>query len=155
MAGCGKKAADYTPAVATAEDAVRRGLEAWKQGQPAGEVAGSKPAIHIVDVGRKPGQTLEGYRILGETSGSSGRTIAVSLQLANPAEQVKTRYIVVGIDPLWVFRQEDYELLMHWDHKMPAPEAEPATSDDGPSPQANDAGASLEAAATAESAVQP
>lgn len=118
--GCGDKKRNYTPSVATAEGALRQALDAWQAGKPSGEIPGSKPAIHVVDVGRKPAQTLAGYRILGETRGPSGRTFAVSLKLSNPEEELKTQYIVVGIDPLWVFRQDDYELLSHWDHHMPA-----------------------------------
>lgn len=117
--GCGKKTPDYTPSLTSAEDAVRRCMDAWKAGHNAAEVPGTDPAICISDVGRKPGQRLESYRILGETRGSTGRTIAVTLNLVNPAEEVKARYIVVGINPLLVFRQEDYDLLMHWDHRMP------------------------------------
>ena len=119
ITGCGGKPQTYVPDLAATEDAVRRGLEAWKGGEPPGELPGS-PLVHVTDAGRKPGQTLESFQILGETSGSAGRTIAVHLRLANPAEDIRTRYIVVGIDPLWVFRQEDYDLLMHWDHHMPA-----------------------------------
>ncbi len=128
VGGCGKKAPDYTPSVESAEAAVRRGLDAWKEGQPSGEVPGTNPTICITDIGRKPGQTLESYQILGEIHGSTGRTIAVTLSLANPSEEVKARYIVVGIDPLLVFRQEDYDLLMHWDHRMPTTPADSETN---------------------------
>ncbi len=142
LSGCGRSAPDYTPYVpsmALAEDAVRQGLDAWKAGQAPGEVPGTRPVVHVTDAGRKAGQLLESYRILGEARGSAGRTIAVVLRLTNPAEEVRVRYIVVGIDPLWVFRQEDYDLLMHWDHHMPASTAEgelpggdqPQSADDG------------------------
>lgn len=127
-AGCGNRAPDYTPTVVAAETAVRRALDAWKAGDPAGEIPKSQPVVQVVDVGRKPGQTLADYRILGETRGPSGRTFAVTLNLEHPTETVKTQYVVVGIDPLWVFRQEDYELLSHWDHHMPA--TEPANKTD-------------------------
>ncbi len=129
LTGCARKALDYTPSLAVAESAVRSGLETWKSGQPPGEVAGTSPVIHVTDAGRKPGQVLDDFQILGEVRGSAGRTIAVTLHLSNPSEVIKTRYIVVGIDPLWVFRQEDYELLMHWDHHMPTTE-EPKTQSD-------------------------
>ena len=123
--GCRDRSASFTPSVSVAENAVRRALDAWKADLPPGEVPNTQPAIQMIDAGRKPGQTLSGYRILGETHGPSGRTFAVVLQLAHPAEEVKTQYIVVGIDPLWVFRQEDYELLAHWDHHMPPLEPAP------------------------------
>ncbi len=121
--GCGTKTPNYTPSLETAEDAVRGGLDKWKVGEPPGELPGTHPLVHVTDGGRKPGQTLESYQILGETHGASGRTIAVTLHLNNPVEVLKVRYIVLGIDPLFVFRQEDFDLLMHWDHHMPASQA--------------------------------
>jgi hypothetical protein len=127
-AGCGDRTPNYTPSATVAEKSVRRALDAWKAGEPAGEIPQTQPVVQVVDVGRKPGQMLADYRILGETRGSSGRTFAVTLNLENPTETIKTQYIVVGIDPLWVFRQEDYELLSHWDHHMPA--TEPASQTD-------------------------
>lgn len=121
--GCGTKAPNFTPSLETAEDAVRRCLDKWKAGEPPGELPGTHPLIHVTDGGRKPGQTLRSYQIQGEARGASGRTIAVTLHLDNPAEVLKARYIVLGIDPLFVFRQEDFDLLMHWDHHMPVSEA--------------------------------
>jgi hypothetical protein len=116
--GCTKPTPNFTPSVATAESALKLGLDTWQQGGAAGEIAGTKPAIFVTDANRKENQKLVAYRILGEKSGQSGRTYAVELSLENPDEKIKTEYIVVGIDPLWVFRREDYELLMHWDHHM-------------------------------------
>jgi hypothetical protein len=122
IVGCGDKTPDYTPSAQDAESALRQSLDAWKAGEPAGEVAGTSPLIFVTDASRKAGQVLSDYRILGETRGSSGRTFVVVLNLTNPDEELRTQYIVVGIDPLWVFRQEDYELLTHWDHLMPPEE---------------------------------
>lgn len=127
--GCQSNTPNYTPSPHVAEAAVKQALDSWQAGAPPGEIPGTAPPIHVVDVGRKPGQTLSGFRILGETRGDSGRTFVVSLDLQNPKETLKTKYIVVGIDPLWVFRHEDYELLTHWDHHMPV---EPAASDAAP-----------------------
>lgn len=126
--GCGDRSGSYTPDLNLAEAAVRGALDAWKAGLPPGELPDSKPVVHVTDGGRKAGQTLEGYELLGETRSESGRAFAVRLRLANPKEDVRTQYVVVGIDPVWVFRNEDYELLMHWDHHMP-PEEE--TNKDG------------------------
>jgi hypothetical protein len=49
----------------------------------------------------------------------SGRCFAVRITLDNPAEEQRVRFIVIGVDPLWVFREEDYTMLSHWDHAMP------------------------------------
>jgi hypothetical protein len=130
--GCGTKTPNYTPSLEIAEDAVRRGLDKWKMGEPPGELPGTRPLVHVTDGGRKLGQTLESYQILGEVHGVCGRTIAVTLQLDNPAEELKARYIALGIDPLLVFRQEDFDLLMHWDHHMPAPQAQEIDVSAGP-----------------------
>ena len=117
--GCRDRTADFTPSPSIAESALRRTLEAWQAGHTGGEIAGSKPLIHVTDAERKPSQSLTNFKILGQTQMRSGRTYAVELALENPKETIKTEYVIVGIDPLWVFRREDYELLMHWDHRMP------------------------------------
>jgi hypothetical protein len=132
--GCSDKTPDYTPSAQDAEQALRQSLNAWKAGESAGEVVGTSPLIFVTDASRKPGQVLADYRILGETRCPSGRTFVVVLDLQNPDEELRTQYIVVGIDPLWVFRQEDYELLNHWDHLMP-----PDENKDNPKPPTNPA----------------
>ena len=114
----------FKPGTELAKTALIRALKDWQAGKPAGEIAGSKPLIHVTDTNRKPKQALDRFIILGETPGRSGRTYAVELSLKHPDEHLKTEYIVVGIDPLWVFRREDFELLMHWDHRMPKLPAE-------------------------------
>lgn len=130
--GCSDKTPNYTPSATDAESALRQTFDAWKDGLPAGEIPGTTPLIHVTDASRKPGQVLADYQILGETKGPSGRTFVVVLKLQNPDEEIRTQYIVVGIDPLWVFRQEDYDLLTHWDHLMPSDEnktqSEPPTN---------------------------
>jgi len=128
--GCGRKIASYTPSVSVAEAAVRQALDEWAAGRPAGPIEGTKPLIQVNDSGPQRLKKLAGYRVLGETKGASGRTFAVTLQLSEPDAVVKTQYIVVGIDPLHVFRQEDYELLAHWDHHMPesTPPPDPTVS---------------------------
>ena len=119
VCGCHDRTDDFKPRTELAEIALVRALEAWKSGKPAGEIAGTKPLIHVTDTNRNPKQALDKFKILGETPGRSGRTFAVELWLKHPDEHLKTEYIVVGVDPLWVFRREDFELLMHWDHRMP------------------------------------
>jgi hypothetical protein len=118
--GCGKSEngmARYVPAEQTARQALVAGLDAWKGGAAAGEVKGTKPLVFVTDSYRRPKERLVGYEILGEVPGDVPRCYAVDLRFAPPREE-KVRYVVVGIDPLWVFRQEDYQFLTHWDHHM-------------------------------------
>ncbi len=119
VGGCGRKNEDFVPTPEVALEALTQVLDAWKAGLPAGEIAGTKPLIFGTDTSRKAEQRLVNYEILGESPGDAGRTYVVKVKLTNPSEELKLQYIVVGIDPLWVFRQEDYQLLMHWDHYMP------------------------------------
>lgn len=117
--GCRAEAKNFVPSSEVAHAAVKKALEAWQAGAMSGEIAGTKPLVAVTDVMRKPSQLLERFEILGETPGRTGRIFAVQLQLSKPIESIKTEYIVVGIDPLWVFRREDFELFLHWDH-LPA-----------------------------------
>jgi hypothetical protein len=101
-------------------------FEAWRQGSPPGVIPDTSPAVHITDTYRKPDEALIDYRILGEVPSERKRCYAVELRFA-PERAERTRFLVVGIDPLWVFRLEDAELLAHWEHKM---DELPAASDE-------------------------
>ena len=83
------------------------------------------PALFVVDTYRRENQTLTSFEILGEVPGTTKRTFLVKLTLANPDAQEKARYSVLGIDPLWVYRHEDLEMLAHWEHPMPSPTTTP------------------------------
>ena len=129
----------YRPAPDTARVALETVLSEWKAGRFAGTIAGRAPQIKIVDSRQKPEFPLEEFEILGEVAAEGYRAFAVRLQCAPPRGVERVRYVVIGIDPLWVFREEDYDMLAHWDHAMgpappaaggQAPEAENAT---GPS----------------------
>jgi hypothetical protein len=119
VAGCGRDhRARFTPAEEVAKHALESGLAAWQNGQPAGPVAGTSPLIHVVDSHRKAGQKLSRFEVLGTAPGDGPRVYAVRLSLDEPREEKRVRFVVVGIDPLWVIRYEDYEMLAHWDHPM-------------------------------------
>ncbi|MSR59217.1 MAG: hypothetical protein EXS05_16500 [Planctomycetaceae bacterium] len=87
------------------------------------------PAIGVVDHLQQVGRPLEAFEILGEVPGQAARCFAVRLRLSEPELEVRERYVVIGIDPLWVYRQEDYDLISHWDHVMPADSADDAKGD--------------------------
>ena len=93
-------------------------MEAWKKGEPVGAVAHTKPVVHVIDSQRKPGRVLRNYEILGEVPGNAPRCFAVKVELAGVDVPERLRFVVVGIEPLWVFRQEDYDMLSHWEHPM-------------------------------------
>ncbi|MDZ4781551.1 MAG: hypothetical protein SGJ19_14975 [Planctomycetia bacterium] len=129
--GCQPRgAADFVPNTDLARNAVEASLNAWSKGQAKVDPirnAESSIGVELVDNFRAPGRELARFDILGETPATNARAFAVKLTLANPPEELKCRYLVVGIDPLWVFRQEDYDMLAHWDHAMPAESEKSAT----------------------------
>lgn len=117
--GCGRSNGfeRYVPAAELAADALEQVLAAWQSGDAAGPLASrSAPiTIQVADTTRQPGQRLVDYEVLGEISGEGPRTFMVRLKLENPNLEEKAVYYLVGIDPLWVFRQEDYDAVVHWE----------------------------------------
>jgi hypothetical protein len=120
LPGCGGRTRqDYVPPPEAARAALTKAMEAWRQGEPPGRIEG-QPAIQVGDTHRRAGQKLARYEIVGGLPSDEGKLFAVRVELENPAAQEKINYLVVGIDPLWVFRQEDYQMVTHWEHNMPA-----------------------------------
>jgi hypothetical protein len=114
--GCGGQSSSrYFPAEPIARRALETALTAWQDGQGPGQADTGPPVIQVVDTHRRPGQTLESYEILGEVMADGPRCYTVRLSLDNPSEEQKVRFVVLGIDPLWVFRQEEFEMILHWE----------------------------------------
>jgi len=118
----------FIPSPNLARAALEAALVDWSEGLPAGQIDRLAVTVRVIDSQRKKGQTLDAFEILGESPGLAGRCFAVHLTLSEPAGDERARYLVIGIDPLLVFRHEDYEMLSHWDHPMQAdPPGEPET----------------------------
>jgi hypothetical protein len=113
LVGCSRQGArnqDYTPATDKARKALETALEHWKGGNPPGTVPGTSPQVDVVDFMWRSGQKLTSYEIIGEEPGSETRFFKVRLTPATGAPQ-EVRYAVFGIDPLQVYREEDYKTL--------------------------------------------
>jgi len=109
----------YVPAPELCRKAVEAVLVDWQEGLPAASIDRLAVKVNVVDQLRKPGQTLAEFEVLGEAPSATGRCLVVRLKYNHPDGEETARYIVVGIDPLWVFRQEDLDLMNRWDHPMP------------------------------------
>jgi hypothetical protein len=115
IAGCAGQSQDlgrFVPQPAAARAAVEQALKQWQNKQ---ESNGLSFAVEVVDTQRKPNQRLEDFEILGEAGSDAGRCFSVRLTLDNPSEQQTVRFTVIGINPIWVFREEDFTMLTHWD----------------------------------------
>jgi hypothetical protein len=65
--------------------------------------------VHVVDSKWQAGQKLARYEIVKDEPGENGTTFySVRLTLQSPAKEEVARYVVVGRDPLWVYREEDF-----------------------------------------------
>jgi hypothetical protein len=123
LVGCGaaeRGSAGLTvPDLGPAQAALVASLDAWKADlRGSGVVIGSKPAIGVVDSARADRPLLD-YEVVGPLMVQEKiRPFSVRLVLGSPRETVTARYLVMGRDPLWVYRQEDFDLMIHWEHKM-------------------------------------
>ena len=111
VGGCGGSSngdySRYVPSVRSARQALEAALTAWQRGEPAGKLPSTSPAIEVVDTKRPAGQKLARFEILKEEPGDGPRWFAVRLVL-EPQGEAEARYVVVGNDPIWVFRDTDY-----------------------------------------------
>jgi hypothetical protein len=128
-AGCAREpdpVQRYVPPPELARAAVDAVLSDWQEGRSLGSIDRLVVKIQVSDNQRRKGQKLEEFEILGEVPSATPRCFAVRLRFSQPEAEEKVRYVVVGIDPLWVFRQEDIDMLSHWDHPMPSETTEGA-----------------------------
>lgn len=116
LAGCGGNSAEsYVPPSSSAQAALELALEAWKAGQPA-EPVGKLPTgatVRAIDMDWAAGRRLTAYEIVQElpqTAELGPRQFAVKLTLEGSPQPTLATYLVVGIDPLQVFRDKDYDL---------------------------------------------
>jgi hypothetical protein len=108
--GCGKPSYDrYVPAEPTARRALETALDHWKGGGKPGKLTGPSATVEVLDSRWGAGQKLAGYEIVNEESGEGGRWFTVRLTLQKPGGVQSARYVVVGKDPLWVYRDEDFK----------------------------------------------
>ncbi len=79
------------------------------------------PGVQFVDQRRKPNQRLMSFLVLGQTDIENARQFTVRLNLEGEDLPQLVKYNILGRDPVWVFRLDDYEMFAHWEHDMDAP----------------------------------
>ena len=109
LAGCGRSVKSYFPPEQASRQALEAALTAWQNGQPPGEVAGGPPAVRVVDSKWVAGQKISRFQILDEESAQGPTFFSVRLTVKGSAKDQVVRYVVVGRDPLWVYREDDFQ----------------------------------------------
>jgi hypothetical protein len=126
IAGCGWSGQGrYTPT----EDEARRSLEAaltaWREGRSSAQIE-ANPPVRVVDSVWLAGQQVDSFQILGESSGDYGtRRFTVRLSLKKPRGDREVQYIVHGRNPVWVYREDDYQRAMNMDNNPAPPQPKP------------------------------
>jgi hypothetical protein len=123
-AGCQQRTKqDYTPSAARSRECLERALTQWQTGVRDASRDG-EPNVQLADSIHDQGGKLQRFEILGELPSEDGRRFSVRLALQKPEKEQDVTYVLIGIDPVWVIRLDDYEMFTHWDHKMTPPEPE-------------------------------
>ena len=110
VAGCGGQSeADYIPSESAARDALSASLTAWQSGQALGPVKLGDVSIDTFDARWQAGKKLTSFEILREEPAEGPKKFVVSITLEGDAAPQEQIYLVVGNNPLLVFRQQDYD----------------------------------------------
>jgi hypothetical protein len=110
----------FIPPEDEARAALETALTTWREGNGLGSLRLEigPPAIQVIDSFRRSGQLLRSFEVLGRTSTEGPHRFAVRLLLDRPREEKNVRYVIVGDDPLWVVREEDFEMMERWQMPM-------------------------------------
>lgn len=111
-AGCGNSNSGYdryVPSSDTARTSLEAALTAWQNGQPPGKIETVSPPLQVVDAVWQRGRKLRSFLILSEETGDGPHWFSVRLTFTAPNSESVVRYVVLGRDPIWVYREEDYK----------------------------------------------
>ena len=111
---CGEPA--MNPSTDQARAALEAALNAWREGKRPGNIEGTDPPVQAVDNDWTNGRKLIAYEVLSEKPSESDKRFAVKLRYKAPAPEIEAVYVVLGVSPIAVFREEDYERTLNMDN---------------------------------------
>src|SRR5438270_821014 len=100
------------PDAQVARRAVERSLAEWRDSPSLDLTTPTARPVMFVDQQRRPGRRLRKFTIVGESESEGSRRFRVRLVLADPDESILADYYVFGDDPIWVYRAEDFDMIM-------------------------------------------
>lgn len=122
------------PSAELARQAVENALRSWQDDPRSERTTTTIRPIMFVEQQQPPDQRLVRFEMMGETPGYENegyRRFLVRLSLDDPADSVVATYYVFGQDPVWVYRAEDFEMIMHMDKSMMPPPPPPPSPPPG------------------------
>jgi hypothetical protein len=115
LAGCRGGSASL-PSTDVSRQALQVSLDAWKAGKTTASLASGKPCIEPVDFEWKAGKILTDFTIGEHSPGEGTQTLSASLTLKGEPGPKEVKYMVLGVDPVRIFRDEDYNRAMNMDN---------------------------------------
>ncbi len=116
---CGRPS--MNPGADRARAALEASLTAWRDGKKPGNVEGADPPVQAVDNDWSNGRKLSAFEVLREQPSESDKRFVVKLTYTNQAAPVEAVYVVVGVRPIGVYREEDYARMLNMDNN-PTPQ---------------------------------
>ncbi len=109
LAGCNRqeKVEAYMPKGDAARQALEKALKSWQDGQKMGTIKSDAGNIQPQDFEWSAGKKLTKFEIGAEQAAGDGPT-RYSVKITVGTKSKDAVYVIVGKDPLWVFREEDY-----------------------------------------------
>ncbi len=121
LAGCGGGGPAPLPSVADARQALQTALDAWKAGKPAASLQAEGAKIEATDFEWKAGKALIDYAVRGESTGEGTQTFDVTLTLKGDPGPKEVKYMILGMDPVHIYRDEDFTRAMNMDNNPATP----------------------------------
>jgi hypothetical protein len=131
MSGCNawnqpSQSPGFLPDWTEAREALDSALKAWRDAPSPMPASFDSPSVKFLDKHRRPDQRLETFAVLGQSDIENARQFTVRLRLEPAGSSELVRYVVMGRNPVWVIRLEDFETICRWEHPMDEPAAAPA-----------------------------
>lgn len=98
----------YVTETTDARGALEAGLAAWASGEPHQTVKSFTTPVDVYDARWRKGDKLERFEIVEELPGDPHPSFRVKVHFSGKDQEEETTYLVMGIDPIMVYRSEDY-----------------------------------------------
>lgn len=104
------------PSTDTARTALVAALDAWRDGKNPIDLAERNPPVQVIDTEWVGGRKLASYQIIREEPSETDKRFAVKLTYATPPTEAEVVYIMIGSQPVSVFRDADFTRSMNMDN---------------------------------------